>query len=40
LKKWGCNYTSLRVGDKPHYDVWIDDKAIFSEDYFKKGLKA
>ena len=37
LKKWGCNYTSLRVGDKPHYDVWIDDKAIFSEDYFKKG---
>ncbi len=35
LKDWGCKYTSLRVGDKPHYDVWIDDKAINSEDYFK-----
>ena len=35
LKDWGCDYTSLRVGDKPHYDIWIDDKAIFSEDYFK-----
>ena len=28
LKQWGCRYTSLRVGDKPHYDLWIDDKAI------------
>ena len=35
LKKWGCKYTSLRVGDKPHYDLWIDDKAIHSEDFFK-----
>ena len=35
LKEWGCRYTSLRVGDKPHYDLWIDDKAIWSEDYFK-----
>ena len=35
LKKWGCKYTSLRVGDKPHYDIWIDDKAIWSEDYFE-----
>ena len=35
LKEWGCKYSSLRVGDKPHYDVWIDDKAIWSEDYFK-----
>ena len=34
LNKWGCKYTSLRVGDKPYYDVWIDDKAIWSEDYF------
>lgn len=34
LKKWGCRYTSLRVGDKPYYDLWIDDKAIFSEEYF------
>jgi len=35
LKDWGCKYTSLRVGDKPHYDLWIDDKAIWSEDYFR-----
>lgn len=35
LKKWGCKYTSLRIGDKPHYDIWIDDKAIWSEDYFR-----
>ena len=34
LKNWGCKYTSLRVGDKPHYDVWIDDKAIWSEYFF------
>ena len=35
LTEWGCKYTSLRVGDKPHYDVWIDDKAIWSEDFFR-----
>ena len=35
LKQWGCSYTSLRVGDKPHYDLWIDDKAINSEKYFE-----
>ena len=38
LKIWNCKYTSLRVGDKPHYDLWIDDKAIWSEDYFKMKL--
>ena len=35
LKEWGCKFTSLRVGDKPHYDIWIDDKAVWSEDFFK-----
>lgn len=30
----GVKYTSCRAG-KPHYDLWIDDKAINSEDYFK-----
>jgi len=35
LKSWGCKYTSLRVGDKPHYDAWIDDKAVWSEEYFR-----
>lgn len=27
LKKWGVKYTSINL-DKPHYDVWIDDKAV------------
>jgi len=35
LQKWACKFTSLRVGDKPHYDIWIDDKAIWSEEYFR-----
>lgn len=39
LKQWGCKFTSLRVGDKPHYDLWIDDKAIWSEDFFRIKTK-
>ncbi len=35
LQSWGCKYTSLRVGDKPHYDIWVDDKAHNSEEFFK-----
>lgn len=35
LKEWGVEYTSLRVGDKPNYDYWIDDKAINADNYFK-----
>ena len=35
LMEWGCKYTSLRVGDKPHYDIWVDDKAVWSEEYFR-----
>ena len=27
LNEWGVKYTSINMG-KPHYDVWIDDKAI------------
>ena len=34
LSHFGCEYTELK-SDKPHYDVWIDDKAINSEDYLK-----
>ena len=29
LKAWGAKYHELRLG-KPHYDIWIDDKAINS----------
>lgn len=34
LEEWGCKYTTLTM-KKPGYDVWIDDKAINSEEYFK-----
>lgn len=27
FKKWNIKYTSINM-DKPHYDFWIDDKAI------------
>ena len=27
-------FTSLDVGNKPHFDVLIDDKAINAESYF------
>lgn len=31
LESWGVLYTSINMG-KPHYDVWIDDKAINVKD--------
>ena len=34
LKKWGCKYHSLKLG-KPNYDLFIDDKNINSENFFK-----
>lgn len=33
LKEWKVKYTSLNMG-KPHYDVWIDDKAINADDIY------
>ena len=27
LRLWGCKYHDIRVGTKPHYDLWIDDKS-------------
>tara|TARA_Y100000004_G_scaffold138918_1_gene157618 strand:+ start:301 stop:720 length:420 start_codon:yes stop_codon:yes gene_type:complete len=33
LIDWGVKYTSVKVG-KPHYDVWIDDKAQNVDAYF------
>ena len=35
LKMWGCKYHELIMG-KPHADIFIDDKAMNSEDYFEK----
>lgn len=37
LKKWGCKYHNLSVGEKPAYDLLICDKAINTEEYFKKS---
>jgi len=35
LADWGCKYHKLMMR-KPVYDLWIDDKAINSEEYFIK----
>ena len=32
LNSWNVLYTSINTA-KPHYDVWIDDKAINIDDY-------
>lgn len=34
LFDWNVKYHELWVGTKPHYDVWVDDKAkwIFDDD--------
>ena len=34
LKKWDCKFHELKMG-KPAYDLFIDDKNIHSERYFK-----
>ena len=34
LTEWGARYHEL-LFYKPVYDIWIDDKAINSEQYFK-----
>ena len=34
LKNWGCKFHELRMG-KPAYDLFIDDKNINSNNYFK-----
>ena len=34
LNDWGCKFTELKLG-KPNYDLFIDDKNINSEEFFK-----
>lgn len=34
LNDWGCKFHELRLG-KPYYDLFIDDKNINSEEFFK-----
>jgi hypothetical protein len=36
LMTWGAKYHELSVGKKEHYDVWIDDKAFWSENFFRE----
>ena len=38
LKDWGVKYTKLKF-NKPHYDVWIDDKAFNVNSYFESNYK-
>jgi len=33
LDHYGCKYHEFKTG-KPHYDYWIDDKAINAKDWF------
>ena len=35
LNMWGCKYHELIMG-KPHADLFIDDKGISDEDFFRK----
>ena len=37
LDEWGCKYTRL-IMNKPHYDLWIDDKAWNDMDYFAEAI--
>ena len=34
LHKWGVKYHKLQM-DKPHYDIWVDDKCINIRDWLK-----
>jgi len=36
LVSWGCKFHNLCVGEKPPYDLLICDKAVNSEEFFKK----
>ena len=35
LDSWGAKHHELSVGKKEHYDVWIVDKAFWSENFFR-----
>ena len=34
LQSWGVKFTTIKLG-KPHYDIWIDDKAQNGNEYFR-----
>lgn len=39
LRSWEINYTKLLLS-KPSFDLLVDDKAVFSEDYWNKQRTA
>lgn len=39
LNEWGAKHHDLKLG-KPHYDVFIDDKAINSRDFFGDTIES
>ena len=39
LRSWGLKFTSLRTGVKFGADYFIDDKGVYSEDFFSGKFK-
>ena len=39
LKKWGVKYDKLLLG-KPSGDIYIDDKGISDEDFFRDNIRS
>lgn len=37
LEDFGCKYHEFFT-KKPHYHVWVDDKAINANEFFNKGM--
>ena len=37
LKKWGVKYHELNIGNKPVFDLLIDDRAISDKEFFSKN---
>jgi hypothetical protein len=38
LLKWGCKFHDLKMG-KPAFDLFIDDKAMRSLDFFNDSIE-
>ena len=36
LKRWGVLYHDLNIGEKPNFDILIDDKAKSDTEFFDK----
>ena len=34
IKEWGCKYTSVTVGGKPHFDIYVCDKSFNADAWF------